>query len=82
MSYMAATFTRDFPVLPAGRRVQTLGAACAVDYQGAVHCQKRRPSIASRSEWPSHTRHCSGKHDNVVRLGATTDAAQVVCRLR
>lgn len=34
-----ATFTRDFPVLPAGRRVQTLGAACAVDYQGAVHCQ-------------------------------------------
>lgn len=32
-------FTRDFPVLPAGRRVQTLGAACAVDYQGAVHCQ-------------------------------------------
>ncbi len=34
-----ATFTRDFPVLPAGRRVQTLGAACAVDDQGAVHCQ-------------------------------------------
>lgn len=34
-----ATFTRDFPVLPAGRRVQTIGAACAVDNQGAVHCQ-------------------------------------------
>ena len=34
-----ATFTRDFPVLPAGRRVQTLGAACAVDYQSAVHCR-------------------------------------------
>lgn len=33
------TFTRDFPVLPAGRRVQTLGGACAVDYEGAVHCQ-------------------------------------------
>lgn len=34
-----ATFTRDFPVLPAGRRVETRGAACAVDYGGAVHCQ-------------------------------------------
>ena len=34
-----AMFTRDFPVLPAGQRVQTLGAGCAVDYQGAVHCQ-------------------------------------------
>lgn len=34
-----ATFTRDFPVLPAGRRVETRGAACAVDYEGAVHCQ-------------------------------------------
>lgn len=33
------TFTRNFPVLPAGQRVQTLGAACAIDYQGAVHCQ-------------------------------------------
>ncbi len=32
-------FTRDFPVLPAGQRVQTLGAACAIDHQGAVHCQ-------------------------------------------
>ncbi len=32
-------FTRDFPVLPAGQRVETRGAACAVDYQGAVHCQ-------------------------------------------
>ena len=32
-------FTREFPVLPAGRRVQTRGAACAVDYDGAVHCQ-------------------------------------------
>ena len=33
------TFTRNFPVLPAGYRVQTMGAACAVDNQGAVHCQ-------------------------------------------
>ena len=32
-------FTRDVPVLPAGQRVQTLGASCAVDYQGAVHCK-------------------------------------------
>lgn len=34
-----ATFTRDAPVLPNGQRVQTLGAACAVDAGGAVHCQ-------------------------------------------
>lgn len=34
-----ATFTRDAPVLPDGQRVQTLGAACAVDDDGAVHCQ-------------------------------------------
>lgn len=34
-----ATFTDVSPVLPSGRRVQTLGAACAVDYDGAVHCQ-------------------------------------------
>lgn len=34
-----AMFTRDFPVLPAGQRVETLGAGCAIDYQGAVHCQ-------------------------------------------
>lgn len=33
------TFTRDVPVLPAGQRLQTLGATCAVDLQGAVHCQ-------------------------------------------
>ncbi|MBI2698726.1 hypothetical protein [Mycobacterium gordonae] len=33
------TFTRNFPVLPAGYRVQTMGAVCAVDNQGAVHCQ-------------------------------------------
>ena len=33
------TFTRDAPVLPAGQRVQTVGGACAVDYQGAVHCK-------------------------------------------
>ena len=32
-------FTRDVPVLPAGQPVQTLGAGCAVDYQGAVHRQ-------------------------------------------
>lgn len=32
------TFTRDFPVLPTGYRVQAMGAACAVDNQGAVHC--------------------------------------------
>lgn len=35
----AATFTRDAPVLAEGRRVETLGAGCAVDYQSAVHCQ-------------------------------------------
>ncbi|KZS73587.1 hypothetical protein A4G29_07920 [Mycobacterium kansasii] len=34
-----ATFTRDVPVLPAGQRVQTLGASCAIDDTGAVHCQ-------------------------------------------
>lgn len=33
------TFTRDSLLLPAGYRVQTLGGACAVDSQGAVHCQ-------------------------------------------
>lgn len=33
------TFTRDVPVLPAGQRLQTLGATCAVDEQGVVHCQ-------------------------------------------
>ena len=33
------TFTQDVPVLPAGQRLQTLGATCAVDLQGAVHCQ-------------------------------------------
>lgn len=33
------TFSRDVAVLPAGQRVQTVGASCAVDYQGAVHCQ-------------------------------------------
>lgn len=33
-----ATFTRDAPVLPAGQRVETLGAGCAVDFQGSVHC--------------------------------------------
>lgn len=32
------TFTKDVPVLPAGQRLQTLGATCAVDEQGAVHC--------------------------------------------
>lgn len=32
-------FTRSYPVLPRGQRVQTLGAACAVDDAGAVHCQ-------------------------------------------
>lgn len=32
-------FTRGAQVLPAGQRVQTVGGACAVDYQGAVHCQ-------------------------------------------
>lgn len=32
-------FTRGFPILPRGQRVQTLGAACAVDDAGAVHCQ-------------------------------------------
>jgi len=32
-------FTRGAQVLPAGERVQTVGGACAVDYQGAVHCQ-------------------------------------------
>ncbi len=35
----APTFTKDVPVLPAGQRLQTLGAVCAVDQQGAVHCQ-------------------------------------------
>lgn len=35
----APLFTRDVPVLPAGQRLQTLGASCAVDVQGAVHCQ-------------------------------------------
>lgn len=34
-----ATFTRDAPLLPAGQRVETVGAGCAVDYQGSVHCQ-------------------------------------------
>lgn len=34
-----ATFTRDAPVLTEGQRVETLGAGCAIDYQGAVHCQ-------------------------------------------
>jgi hypothetical protein len=34
-----ATFTRNAAVLPQGRRVQTLGGACAVDEQGAVHCE-------------------------------------------
>ncbi|OOK80963.1 hypothetical protein BZL29_2653 [Mycobacterium kansasii] len=34
-----ATFTRDVPVLPAGQRVQTVGASCAIDDTGAVHCQ-------------------------------------------
>jgi hypothetical protein len=33
------TFTGNTKVLPAGYRVQTLGGACAVDNQGAVHCQ-------------------------------------------
>lgn len=33
------TFTKDVPVLPAGQRLQTLGATCAVDQQGAVHCR-------------------------------------------
>lgn len=33
------TFTRDFPVLPAGQRVETRGAGCAIDLDGAVHCQ-------------------------------------------
>lgn len=33
------TFTGNFPVLPAGYRLQTLGGACAVDNQRAVHCQ-------------------------------------------
>lgn len=33
------TFTSNLGVLPAGYRVQTLGGACAVDKQGAVHCQ-------------------------------------------
>ena len=32
-------FSRDVAVLPAGQRVQTVGASCAVDYQAAVHCQ-------------------------------------------
>ena len=35
----APIFTRDAPVLPAGQRLQTIGASCAVDYQGAVHCK-------------------------------------------
>ncbi len=35
----SATFTRAVAVLPAGRRLQTLGASCAVDDRGAVHCQ-------------------------------------------
>ncbi|HMZ13407.1 MAG TPA: hypothetical protein PLS04_04655, partial [Mycobacterium sp.] len=34
-----STFTKDVPVLPAGQRLQTLGATCAVDQQGAVHCR-------------------------------------------
>lgn len=32
-------FTRDVDVLPAGQRLQNNGADCAVDYQGAVHCE-------------------------------------------
>jgi hypothetical protein len=38
-SSQTATFTRDAPVLTEGQRVETLGAGCALDYQGAVHCQ-------------------------------------------
>ena len=34
-----ASFTRKVDVLPAGQRLQSLGGACAIDYQGAVHCQ-------------------------------------------
>lgn len=35
----SATFARAVAVLPAGRRLQTIGASCAVDDRGAVHCQ-------------------------------------------
>ncbi len=38
-SSQTPTFTRNAPVLPAGQRVQTMGAGCAVDYQESVHCQ-------------------------------------------
>ena len=33
------TFTRDVDVLPAGHRLENWGATCAVDDQGAVHCE-------------------------------------------
>ncbi len=34
-----ASFTRNVDVLPPGQRLQSLGGACALDYQGALHCQ-------------------------------------------
>ncbi|SPM31826.1 hypothetical protein MTAB308_5351, partial [Mycobacterium terramassiliense] len=34
-----ASFTHNVDVLLAGQRLQSLGGACAVDNQGAVHCQ-------------------------------------------
>ncbi len=34
-----ASFTHKVDVLPLGQRLQSLGGACALDHQGAVHCQ-------------------------------------------
>lgn len=41
-----------------------------------------RPGSRPPPERPSHIRHCSGSHNNVAHLGATTDAAQGVCSAR
>lgn len=73
--------TDDF--VPAEDRYQGFpdGFFTRFDEDDAPRFCGEAPGSRPPSGRPSHIRHCSGSHNNVARLGATTDAAQGVCRL-